>query len=615
MADTPTKDELLEKCWTKWFKEDFSWDALAKKKIAGDGGLHGEKTLQDYWRRDPETGMERTDEELLEAGELVDVLGMHWHVVHLPPRLADGAETWKANLDHPDWKRVEALISARLVAARETSATFWFGSINVIGQDGRAQLTGTVQRREPRFLTPLKGGEETSDETTLHLDARFTAFLGEVNLSEARLGPAANFSNATFTADAYFGSATFAEKAAFHASTFTNIASFSATTFSGDADFSSTTFIGPAYFAFTQFLKDAWFTKGGSDEKCTMFESETDFANAEFSGVARFKGAHFHGPMRFTTVRFGRFTDFKNIEGPNREADWRNAFDGAIAFGTLDWRDAPYHMISAFSGAKLKEGVFFPRLSEEKAESTFKDDALQPALDAGDTMPPPEGKNAEPLTDEARTKERDAALAALESGAQVLKLAMDDANDTHREQRFYRFELIARSQQTTTKRAEKLFSWLYAKTADYGASLVRPPIAIASTILIFGLVFWAWGEALQAVARSDGERVSLFWNAIVFSGEQVFRPFGVWWPQPSASADPNTAQALLDAAGLKTPVALKHVSASEPSWNQLFLNAYGLEGQGWQRAAIRFVATFESLLAIVFFFLFGLAIRRRFQMD
>ena len=53
--------------WADWFEADFSWDGLSKHTIR-TGGLNGEKNLQEYWRRDPATGLSRDDAAMRDAG-------------------------------------------------------------------------------------------------------------------------------------------------------------------------------------------------------------------------------------------------------------------------------------------------------------------------------------------------------------------------------------------------------------------------------------------------------------------------------------------------------------------------------------------------------------------
>ncbi len=621
--EKPTKEELIERAWARWFEEDFSWDGLGEQQISGDGGLHGEKTLQDYWRRDPKTGEVRSDEQM--KGELVKLDGTLWHVAHLPPRAQDGSESWKTKLDDPKWTEIESLIDQRVSDGQETDGIIdTLSNEQISGSDGRAQLAGAVMRRAPRLSGPLKGPGQAADGAAIQLDAPYAVFLDTADFSKVEFGSLANFFSATFladadfistsfsadanfisatfAADAYFISAAFYADAYFSAANFSADAAFYSATFSADAEFISTAFCN-AYFRFARFENDVWFARIAPGDP-VQFAEHADFSNAEFEGVAHFTEARFDGAMRFTTARFMQFADFRGVSGPAREADWRGAFDGAIAFGTLDWRprtseNAPpseqsdrigaYHMISAFAGAKLKEGIYYPAPGESVAEVTFENVSLQKAMDAGMDLPATQSDGSQ-TTHVMRQAERDRALAALESGAQVLKLAMDAAKDNLREQRFYRFELIARREQSTTKWPEKVASWIFAKTSSYGASLVRPLVSVVALILSAGVVYSVWGALIGSNPFSDSWSEWNFWNAMSFSAQQTFRPFGVWWP----------------------------LNETDHSWGAEFLRGFPTRGRPpstFQGLAARIVASLQSVSSVVFLFLFVLAMRRRFQMN
>src|SRR5688572_13278757 len=151
MADnTPkTAAEAERAWWDNWRRRDFSWDGLAYEFIPGSGGVNGEVSLSDYWRRDPVTGESRTDETLRAAGELVaSPTGEYWHIAHIPLTWSDGAPTWKANEDSPEWEQLSKLIESRLAAAQATEVDE-FGFVTSTMPDGRAQLTGVVLRWLP----------------------------------------------------------------------------------------------------------------------------------------------------------------------------------------------------------------------------------------------------------------------------------------------------------------------------------------------------------------------------------------------------------------------------------------------------------------------------------
>jgi hypothetical protein len=77
MAEARTRQEIEAAWWARWRAQDFSWAGLARKPLGANlmgkmhGGLHAERTLQEYWRRDPASGAVRDDAAMEAAGELV----------------------------------------------------------------------------------------------------------------------------------------------------------------------------------------------------------------------------------------------------------------------------------------------------------------------------------------------------------------------------------------------------------------------------------------------------------------------------------------------------------------------------------------------------------------
>ncbi len=92
MDDPKSLDALKAHWWERWWSADYSWYGLDHKTLGADAapweesrGPHGEESLQAYWRRDPGTGRERSDEEMEEGGELIRAPdNTLWHLAHVP---------------------------------------------------------------------------------------------------------------------------------------------------------------------------------------------------------------------------------------------------------------------------------------------------------------------------------------------------------------------------------------------------------------------------------------------------------------------------------------------------------------------------------------------------
>lgn len=580
--------------WADWFAADYSWDGLSKH-IIPTSGLHGEKTLQDYWRRDPATGVSRSDGAMRDAGELIDFDGRVWHLAHLPPRGRTGSATSsKANPDHPDFVRLSALVATRVAAGVETPGTFRVQRFMVSGPDGRARLDGAVLGPSPN--QPQDGA------STLHLSCRFTWF-GQADFEESRFGPGADFASATFTDHALFRNATFTGGAYFHGATFTGGALFDRAAFTGAANFGRATFRGLTSYghaafrgganffgaAFTDF---AWFGNatftGDAHFRSATFTGDANFRSATFGGDANFMSATFTGDADFGSAVFlGAISFAANIANPQRQ--FAGAFLGARFAALADFSGAGGEgrgglLAAAFGTAQFEKGLLLTDGLDREVDKIFPA-LLRGARDAARADLAEEKKaraaNKETFRCPERNKfHRDARkkrLIELESGCRTLKVAMGAARDEVREQRYYRFQLQARHKRSGVSWIEKFFGWLYGRTSNYGSGLFGPILSLGVLTFASGLGYWAWA-AHYGVAGDQG-----FWEGQSFALSVVFKPFAVL---AATTSDPAVKD--------WWPIALMNVGASV---------AWGVRG----------VTTLQSLASGVLIFLLALGVRRRFQ--
>lgn len=661
MTDATDKAAREKAWWDAWWAEDYSWAGLANKPVGENfgtihGGLHGEKTLQDYWRRDPATGTERDDAALRAAGELIDCDGVLFHVAHLPPKARAGAPTWKADLKHADWDRLDALLATRIAAGAATKVDF---KGDAEAPDGRAQFAGAVLRGAAAHP---QGGE-----SHVHLEASRSTWLGHVHLGRTRLGPGAvfnsamfstaifrsatfsglamfdgvtfsgvvTFNGATFSGSARFPSATFSEAVnfegaafsggalfrgatfcrlsvfdgatfsggvSFDSTTFSGNARFNSATFSGDSGFDSATFSGSARFDRATFSGNARFVDAGFEGpahfRVKAFEKQAWFDRCRFAQIVWFDGAAFRGDMDFTAAIFERLASFERIQWPDDARHWHSAFHHALFRGTLGLqteRGDGFRSFAAFDGATFERGIQMDDPSEANARMTFRKEvraAIAASHADGDDWSIREtARRKEAEKDKARAVSRgeiagyvrdarEARLKQLERGCRVLKQVMEKASNKSREQLLYRFELQARRIQRGLPLGEAMFSDLYALASDYGASMVRPFLALAVLIGAFTAIFLGWAWALGGVAEEGAYPSAL--QAFDLSWANVFKPLSAL-----------TAEGATGSALAKTLLGGDPLAAS----------------------LVRVVATVESLFAIVLAFLFALAVRRRFQIS
>ncbi|MFZ4071857.1 MAG: pentapeptide repeat-containing protein, partial [Caulobacterales bacterium] len=399
----------------------------------------------------------------------------------------------------------------------------------------------------------------------------------------------ARFTGATFSGDAQFGSATFSGYAQFGSATFSGEAEFVGATFSGEAGFYSATFSGEARFTGATFSGEAWFTGA-------TFSGDAWFHSATFVGVPHFDNACFLSRMVFHGAVFERQASFKELQwvsGTDKEGKtwkqaekhWRRAFYTAEFKGPVDFEGAGAQAFAAFDGARLERGITF-----DKPKASDVDAAFRRQIDFVKQFPAPDAQPRKRrwfgLLPPAPEPDVQVGLEALEGGCRVLKQAFAGASDSVREQQFYRYEVIARRKQKATPWTEKLFSYLYGWTASYGASIGRPVVAVFAVVALFAVIYWlakvGLGPAGAAFAAipAGGPIDPSFRDALEFSFSRVF-PFGAF-----------------------EEVSKEWIAAFEP----------GAEDTLWT-LLLRIVASVQSALALALVFVFGLAVRRKFQIN
>lgn len=766
MAETTeTREEREARWWAAWFEADYSWEGLAKKDILG-GGQFGEKTLQDYWRRDPETGKRRTDEALREAGELIECEGRWWHLVHLPLDGDKGKKTWNGDLGAQNWARFNALTAARLAVAIETLGAFddSDGVLRWVCQapdgqallDGRALFDGAVLwgalRPEGRaslaFVSCRRavflGGDFDKVLFGPGTDFYGAAFLEEARFSNASFSSCASFQSATFSSeacfegvhflrDARFDGATFLRYTSFESAVFTAALSFRGATFASRVRFDTTTFsaitafhratlLGEASFTSAIFSQDTRFD-GATFSADVIFDNATfsgftafsgaafahtaNFENATFSSVATFQGAAFSGSVSFFNASFSSNVSEASFQAATFKVQASFAsttfsgsanFDSATFGGDASFADVRFSLDArfdraifsgnalfvsvTFSGEAFFNGAIFEkdvtvsgafaegstvsfsravfkglvrfaasvaepaksfhrafyltqflapvefdgavasgqagRLACAFVETIFKDKVI---LDDGAERDARQYFRLHMLPEALGVDdaERNARLRALEAGCRTLKVVMDVGKDELRQQRYYRFQLMARQRRSDTEGWERAFGRLYGWTSDYGSSFSLPLASLAVMTVMFGLLYWGLGIFGSAIA---------FWLPAVLA----VGPASGWTSQSlvRSSADEATRSGYM--LGLTVIVLLiAALVGGDPVWQgqKMALSAVfrpfatlaeqaSKDTPAWPEAAklgLHVITTTQSLLSGVLIFLFGLAVKRRFQIS
>jgi hypothetical protein len=209
MDEPKTLEALKADWWECWWEADYSWRKL-RLHILGEHsvveGLLGEKTLQDYWRRHPETAKPRSDDEMLEAGELlISPDGNLWHLAHVPLRWKDGTPA-KHGWDFDKNDQLNEILLLRLTKTGESEIEK--------NHDGRAQFSGIViskgiSLRRPSVATEYQNkrhvglGSYFREENPLRLVCR-QSWLGSLKASNSFFDEEVDFSGSFFLKELVF---------------------------------------------------------------------------------------------------------------------------------------------------------------------------------------------------------------------------------------------------------------------------------------------------------------------------------------------------------------------------------------------------------------------------
>ncbi|MEO9969091.1 MAG: pentapeptide repeat-containing protein [Hyphomonadaceae bacterium] len=604
------KDKLYADWEAEWEAKDFSWEGLKKHSwrapvdfpgagdVKGDGEMAYRKSnLQEYWRWSlgvPDVDDQNcllSDKEMMSAGLLVDVDGALWHILHRKGTHAAA---------HP------ALAPAILARLHTASSHYKVNDLLYRGPDGRVQFTGARASNINRLWWQYGSAKNASaDGALLHIKADFAEMpharcrglhFGYASFGSAGFTGNASFGSATFTGEADFDSATFTSEASFRSATFTGDADFGSATFTGDADFDSATFTGEAYFASATFTGEASFFSA-------TFTGEAYFDSAGFTGNAYFASAGFTGEASFRSATFTGEADFDSATFTG-EADFDSAkFEQASSFVDAKWGwspDAqkwlPVHYGRAFYNARFSENANFEtdRFNafaafdgadfEKKLyliDAATRDAHKQRFAEASDAV------EAQIIEDAENNEHKETAAmqhwTELSSGYQTVKAVMERNGDVERAQRYHRYEIEARLRRPTARTSEKIAAWLYKSASDYGASITRPLIAL--------LVVWSFAALIYVGLSIGADKAS-------------FGPLDL-----SASFSAT----LLDAFSLATKSALLNLDSFGGSPVTMLQTSERLFGNGGWAGAARFLGVVQTFLSLILAFLFGLAVRRKFQ--
>jgi hypothetical protein len=555
-------------------------------------------SLRDYWRWVPAEGWSEdkgwtggrlaSDEELKALGLLVETDGRLWHVLHRPEARASvaldkvgggadvqsGAAETAAQMG-PEPKATAAALRAAILQ-RLALARPGF----------RAAFTGARATGLAAVWRDFAGTSET--KRPLHVAAVLAAF-DRVDVSGLTFGDGAGFESATFGDGARFWSATFGDGADFRAATFGDGARFWSATFGDGADF-----------------RGATFGVGVGFESAT-FGDRASFDSATFAGNLKATKMVCRGRFQMRAAEVKAYADFSGAQWPERFEEQHAAFEGCRFRDVADFKTPDFSAFGLFDGAEFKGRVLLLDPGDRDADALFlvARRAAQAAVKAdkqafrdhanavrehkealrqwqASEADKPEDERAKapdpPELEYLDERGANARFGALAGGLRTLKLAMVAQSDVDREQRFYRYELKARAFRPSEPQAAKFAASVYGLAADYGASIGRPFIALAFVLVSFAAAYWSIGLGLGLVSLPPTP--GPIYQSLEFSLTNTFRPLSA-----------------LTAEGFREATLGKRL----------------LEHSDLIALVVRLFSILQSLIALILAFLFGLAVRRRFQ--
>lgn len=363
-----------------------------------------------------------------------------------------------------------------------------------------------------------------------------------------------NFGGATFSVSASFRGASFSDGAAFAGASF-SFADFNGATFFGPADFRGATFSGPADFQGVTFYGVADFT-GASfffvDFRGATFSGPAFFGNrAVFLQAVFLQGTTFSGAADFPDVTFSSFADFTGATFSGA-ADFTDAtFSSSADFAVATFCDDAY-----FQGAIFRSTISFVN-GEMKGPTSFEAAtfSVEPPRFFGAKLH--EGTVWRQIRWPIPTSGADDAGSFVDA-YERLKLEMDRLKKHEDELDFFALEL--RSRRVLSGIFRGLPIALYGLLCNYGLSYVRPLAGVFVTIAA-GAVAYLPHFGLSQYPRAVGLSLANTFGVLGFRKDFI---------------DPHVIETL--------------------------------------SRALKVVSAVQSVVGIVLFFLFGLALRNRFRM-
>ena len=503
-----------------------------------------------------------------------------------------------------------------------------------------------------REAHPVRSNEELVDDFENIAD-----FSGE----DFRNDPI-DFSDFVFGDSANFAGAQFGDLARFEGAQFGNGADFQYAQFGDRANFEGAQFGCNARLLFLKFGAFANF-------KDAMFDDFTSFAYSVFHNHTTFKNTQFGGSVCFVCAKFGKWTVFQGTqfgwealfdgvkidEGADFSGtDWAMAFYGNQTDKRKTWAEQRGLAPNRFKRISFQGATFQGRVNFSNREFTDTADfsALKKDVSPDDkvvilpagtpttfavaplfhnaTLHPDTSFDGAQFLDVGKHRDRagiDRDRASIESAAhayRTLKLAFSGQQATRQEQQFLRLEMAEEALLAPSVREwlrgqreydlpPRFYYTIYRLLSDYGFSIWRPVVLLLASLSV---LFLPW--------------LALGWGAW-FLWCVMGTPTKFWWDMRTPTKKERD-KSLLSLVGLLVGIliaptlwlglwqAVSHCDLCGDYMNvaipALFPSPFSSHDFDWgcieeTSAALQ---TVQKVLAVLAWFLIGLALRNRFKM-
>lgn len=465
-----------------------------------------------------------------------------------------------------------------------------------------------------KFLRAEFGKHAGFHQTKFGPQARFekSTFGDSATFTKSRFEDGADFRQVEFRARAVFRSSSFGNFAKFLHAQFSDLVTFDFAEFGNNTNFGAANFgFGPS-FCKAQFGKMCSFKQAHFGDNAKFSHARFGFGmlfdTAQFDGKSYFDGAYFKGGANWRAAEFKNFVSFVNVKwglddnGNSVHSNFGGMFEAARFRDVADFQtDSFFAAFAAFDNASF-ESVLILTNVEDLNEPFSQFSAASETVDfaiAADVRRILQNDADKRQRNEVHRASSNLRWSQLSGGFRVVKKAMEAQGDVDRAQTYHRFEVQARLRRPKTTMPEYVAARFYGLFSDYGASIARPLIGLAIFVVLFTGAFLgiaiATDEA-QVGLPNNFELTAQFpfiqtspvardtWQALEFSLNNAFRPLSALATRPPADGETTrlAGELLFDQSG------------------------------GWENL-VRVLAIIQSLLSFILAFLFGLAVRRKFQ--